>query len=286
MACTCRCGNQMIMSVLCFDVMSHTFPELSLLILTFSLSLSGGGQIQSSAISLAAIFEKVRLSASAVPTHPPTTTASTPAVSIDLPTLKRLLEFMRFDAVGVVSKVPSTDMNPQGASYLVNMDTVMKYVKRRTIHSIVSEKYGEESGRIVELLLRKKYLDQSKIGDLAILPAREARERVYQLFRGKWLDYVEVSKRMDFSASTSVYLWFVDTMKLETQLVDNICQGLLNVRVRRRREFLLGKDIVDFASQITTEVEAKKYEKLSRVLNLLDKSILSVAETLLILSKL
>jgi hypothetical protein len=50
-------------------------------------------------------------------------------------------------------------------------------------------------GRIIELLEGKSYLDQQTIGEMTIIPAREARERLYSLYRDKWVDYVEISKR-------------------------------------------------------------------------------------------
>ena len=40
------------------------------------------------------------------------------------------------------------------------------------------------------------------VGEMAIIPAREARERVYALYRDKWVDYVEVSKRTDYNPSS------------------------------------------------------------------------------------
>jgi DNA-directed RNA polymerase III subunit RPC3 len=45
------------------------------------------------------------------------------------------------------------------------------------------DRFGNLSARILEMLQRKKYLEQQSIADLAIIPAREARERLYKLFK-------------------------------------------------------------------------------------------------------
>ena len=63
------------------------------------------------------------------------------------------------------------------------MGALISYAKRHAIHQIAVNRYGKYSGRIVELLQRKKYLEQQQIADLAIMPARETRERIYKLYR-------------------------------------------------------------------------------------------------------
>lgn len=65
---------------------------------------------------------------------------------------------------------------------MVNMEAIIQLLVRKTIHNIAISRYGEVSGRIVELLQRSKYVDQQTVSDMIILPARETRERLYKLY--------------------------------------------------------------------------------------------------------
>ena len=224
--------------------------------------------------------------------------------TIELPVLKKLLELMRCDAVGIISKVPFTDEVAGGPMYMVDMNAIISTIKQKTIHSIVSEKLGMPSARILELLMRKKYLDQTQVGEWAILPIRESRERIYQLFKFKYIDYVEVSKRLDFTPSTSSYLWYVDVVKLYRTLLESMYHGMLSLSVRRNHEFSLGKELLDFAHQLSNNInnnsnnmnnsnpcsnlatESEKFEKLSNALDRMDRAKLKLAETIMLLNNL
>ena len=105
------------------------------------------------------------------------------ASKIDLSTLRKLMDLLRLDAVGIVTKVPGSEKEEGGPYYMVSMEAVIAAVRHKTIHSIALERYGPVSARIVEMLQRRKYLEQQQIADLAIVPARDARERLYRLFR-------------------------------------------------------------------------------------------------------
>ncbi len=58
-------------------------------------------------------------------------------------------------------------------------DSTQQYSFAYSSHSL---RFGDISGRIVELLQRSKYLEQQQVSDMIILPARETRERLYKLY--------------------------------------------------------------------------------------------------------
>lgn len=64
----------------------------------------------------------------------------------------------------------------------MNYEGIFLSLRRRTIHSIAIGRFGPQSARILELLLRNSYLEQQQVTDKVILPARETRERLYSLF--------------------------------------------------------------------------------------------------------
>jgi len=105
-------------------------------------------------MSLANIFEKLKLKLA----------KDGSTSTIEIPVVRKLLELMRCDAAGIISKVPFTEEVVGGPMYMVDMNAIISTIKQKPIHSIVSEKLGIPSARILELLMRKKYLDQTQVG--------------------------------------------------------------------------------------------------------------------------
>lgn len=205
--------------------------------------------------------------------------------SIDLKTLSLLLETMRCDSTGVLDKVLCEDKTAGGRSphYLVNKAAILQAVRRRLIHAIAEERFGYQSARIVELLQCKNYLEQQKISDMAILPAKEGRERLYDLYQNQWVDYVEISKRGDFNPSNTYFFWTLSTEKLIDNLLNAQYGTVYNLRCRYMKEIADGKSLLDFSHKITDAEEAEKFDKLSESLDRLDNAVLKIIENVTVL---
>ena len=210
---------------------------------------------------------------------------SSPPESIDLKTLSMLLETMRCDTTGVVDRVMCDDksMSARSPHYLVNKTAILQAVRRRLIHAIAEERFGYQSARIVELLQCKNYLEQQKISDMAILPAKEGRERLYELFQHQWVDYMEVSKRGDFNPSHTYFFWTLSTEKLTENLLNSQYGTVYNLRCRYLKEIADGKSLLDFSHKITGAEEAHKFDKLSESLDRLDNAVLKIIENITVL---
>lgn len=104
--------------------------------------------------------------------------------------LKKLMTLMVLD--NIVTMTHSRRVNQfnathttadDGPMYVVNISSIISNIKQKTIHDIICAKYGKLSGRIIQLLQEHKYMDQQRISDMAIIPARDAREKLYMLFK-------------------------------------------------------------------------------------------------------
>lgn len=153
----------------------------------------------------------------------------------------------------------------------------------KLIHDVAEEKFGKESARIVELLSKQPFLEQQKLSEMAILPARGGRERLYDLLKHNWVEYVELSKRGDYNPSSTFFFWSLNRKKMTSVLVDELYGAMLNLRIRRRLEYAMGKDLLDFSHNITDPEEEEKFNKLSRSLARLDDSVLKIMENVIVL---
>ena len=154
---------------------------------------------------------------------------------LDMSTLRALLEVLVSDtslsACRGYSAYP--DSGAQG-EYIANAGSMISVLQRKTITSIARARYGVPSARLIELMLtRDEWVEQSVLGDLAILPAREAREKLYLLFRDKWVDFKEISKRSDYNPQSTFYFWRVDYQNLRAIVLEHSYKGMLNLRLKR-----------------------------------------------------
>ena len=156
-------------------------------------------------------------------------------------------------------------------------------MRRRLIHAIAEERFGYQSARIVELLQCKNYLEQQKISDMAILPAKEGRERLYTLYQNQWVDYMEVSKRGDFNPSNTYFFWTLSKDQLIENLLNAQYGTVFNLRSRYLKELSDGKSLLDFSHKITDAEEAQKFDKLSESLDRLDNAVLKIIENITVL---
>lgn len=227
--------------------------------------------------------------------------------SIDLATLKKILELLRLDAMGAIDVDKSassthsfSSMHDGSPSYTVNMRNIIKTIKNEFVRSSAEHKYGKFGARIVQLLLRKVQVEQTKLSELVILPGKDTRSKLYELFRSKWIDYLEVTKRSDLSqgggggkdtpssgqakadgsgASTGgghnnvYYFWTLNESKLHQVVLSEQYKAVHNVRLRRQHEFALGKDLVEFSHRITDMEEASRFDMLTNTLDALDCSM-------------
>ena len=59
--------------------------------------------------------------------------------------------------------------------------------------------------------------------------------------------YLQQTKQ--HNPGTAIYLWHVDQKRLTHTIVQNLCRALVNLRMRRQHEMLLGKDWIERAKE-------------------------------------
>jgi hypothetical protein len=181
-------------------------------------------QASSSSMTIQEIYDKIKPSKSSG--------ISQQKTPFDLPIIKKFLDILRQDALGIVDRESSAEHSEADMRYSVNMEALIAYAKRSAILDIASTRYDTQSGRIIALLQHRKFLEQQELADLVILPARDVRERLYRLYKDKWVEFYEMSKRNDFNPSSTFYFWYVDHRRLDDAILNNMYKTMLNLRMR------------------------------------------------------
>jgi hypothetical protein len=219
----------------------------------------------------------------AMKVHQAGTSSGAAVLPTDFSTLRDVLEVMRHSSIKAVLKagdVDDQDKSDVHSRYVINYEGIFSALRRRTIHSIAIGKFGQQSARVLELLLRNPYLEQQTITDRAILPARETRERLYALFLHGWASYQELSKRSDFSASSSAFFWYVDHNKLQHVVTDHVYKALFNLQIQRQKEIAVFQAPVLLSKE--DEVLHRQHQRHIELLNFAEQQL---DQTLIVLEQ-
>jgi len=186
---------------------------------------------------------------------------------------------MAKDVSEMVIKVGDSD----GGSYSVNIENVVHILKQKTIESIIQEKFDPFACRIFRILLYKKQLEQKNISELAMLPLKEVRERLYKMLSQNYVQLQEVPKSNDHAPQRTFYLWNVNLNEVKNLLLSEIYKTIINIQLRLRFEFDTSKDVIAKPPSTLTDQEKLQVAKLQRVADRLEASILHLDQSLMLL---
>jgi DNA-directed RNA polymerase III subunit RPC3 len=188
----------------------------------------------------------------------------------------------------VVNEVESSRGHAQGGIFEVSVRQILLHLQRRTLHQYITDAHGEIASRIYSILEAKGYLEAESVADAAMVPVKEAREVLYDLFQAKLIMLVNLQQGKQHNAATSIYLWGVDCSKTTQSVTDYIALALHNIRLRRQHEMEVGKDWVERAKEPSADenehdLDKLNYNKFCQGLERLDSAAVQLDETLMVM---
>lgn len=99
---------------------------------------------------------------------------------------------------------------------------------------LVEQQHGKKGARIIRLLEARGALEEKQIGDLVMMPRKEARSKLYSLLKNGLVVWEEAPRRTDFLPSQVYHLWSTNKEKIMTEFVQSSYKAMLNMRIRYR----------------------------------------------------
>jgi hypothetical protein len=150
--------------------------------------------------------------------------------------------------------------------YFINFGRIYDFMKWYYVECILSERYGERSGRIFRLLRQLGRLSEKQIVEKTMMPVKEVRSRLGMLMSDRWLHLHEIPKTADRDPGRNIYLWHVHEGHLMWTMKSFLLKGLVNLRERKETERLLHQTVLDkveknrdpsYEVQLTMEEQAQ-----------------------------
>ncbi|GAB1604715.1 DNA-directed RNA polymerase III subunit RPC3-like [Argonauta hians] len=132
-----------------------------------------------------------------------------------------------------------------GGMYEINLYKSLTELCKSHIESVVQERFGSKSLRIFRILMLKQHLEQKQIEEYAMIPAKEVKEIMYNMFADGFLCVTEVSKAPDHAPSRTFFLFRVEIPRVARMLLKRCYQATANVMIRREHEVKEHRRLLD-----------------------------------------
>ncbi|KAL4227603.1 DNA-directed RNA polymerase III subunit RPC3 [Mactra antiquata] len=145
---------------------------------------------------------------------------------------EQYLTLMVDDSTNLVSKIGESG----GGMFVVNIMKGLTSLCKAHLESVVQERFGSKSLRIFKVLLLKEHLEQKQIEEMAMIPSKEAKELLYNMFAQKFVSVTEISKTADHAPARTFYFFRVHMDQLARNILENCYKALANAMVKREAE--------------------------------------------------
>jgi DNA-directed RNA polymerase III subunit RPC3 len=173
--------------------------------------------------------------------------------------------------------------------YEIMLVNLSRYLHDKIFYQIVYDRFGEVSARILAILAKKGWLESDTIAEHAMVPVKDTREALHQLYRAGYIDLFHITNARAYLPTKATYLWCLDRRRLMQKITENVAYALLQIRLRREHEVEAGKQWIERAQQAEDtdendhQSDKLNYKKFCLGLERLDVASQQLDETLLAL---
>ncbi|XP_039267623.2 DNA-directed RNA polymerase III subunit RPC3-like [Styela clava] len=160
--------------------------------------------------------------------------------------IEQYLNIMKNDEGNFVQKSDETS----SGTYAVNIKKCITAICHANVLSYVQERFGSKCCRIFKLLMLKNHMEQKQVEDFAMIPSKEAKELLYQMWAENLLVMQEIPKTADHAPSRTYYLFNVNIKKVVRTLLSRLNKMLVNLLARQQYEVKGNKRLLEKRKRI------------------------------------
>ncbi|KAI7855028.1 RNA polymerase III subunit RPC82-domain-containing protein [Circinella umbellata] len=190
--------------------------------------------------------------------------------------VRAYIMLLKTDQAGFIKSKDELGAN----QFAINFSKLRDSMKRRVFEGIIREKYGVATCRIARILIEKGKLDESQVQKLAMLPPKEAREKLGLLHTKGIVEIQEVPRSADRAPARTFFLWYVPLEKCYQELLVDAYRVILNLQQRKQEELKMRSRLLDKLSRedvrnnmdLLSEADKAELSQLKKVIQRLETS--------------
>ncbi|RWR96223.1 DNA-directed RNA polymerase III subunit RPC3 [Cinnamomum micranthum f. kanehirae] len=192
--------------------------------------------------------------------------------------LEMTLEHVRaaLNQLGCVPSLAGTE-----GLYSIDLKNIIANAQNEEVEAVVLNRYGREAYRIFRLLAKdSRLLETNQISDTTLVDKKEASELLFRLWKDGFLDMERMSSTLPKQAT--IFLWKVKKDSLWEHVVDTMYHAALNVSQRMDYEREQEQELRQIQPDLMTEALKKRYNRLRRVMLILESSLLKLDDAFML----
>ncbi|KAI9316888.1 RNA polymerase III subunit RPC82-domain-containing protein [Dichotomocladium elegans] len=190
--------------------------------------------------------------------------------------VKAYLALLKTDQAGFVKSKDELGAN----QFAINFAKLRDTMRRRVFEGLLRDKYGVATCRVAKILIEKGKLEESQIQKLAMLSAKETREKLGLLNSKGIAEIQEVPKSADRAPARTIYLWYVPLERCYQELLVDVYRVIGNIQQRKQEELNIRSRLVEKTNRedviqnqdLLSEVDKAELQQMNKVLERLDVS--------------
>mmetsp|Transcript_1977 Transcript_1977/g.3011 ORF Transcript_1977/g.3011 Transcript_1977/m.3011 type:complete len:487 (-) Transcript_1977:692-2152(-) len=186
----------------------------------------------------------------------------------DADVLMRYANFLACDQIRIIKFLPDNKI-------IFDAFAVISEIRKLALFHLINARYGQSAARIFNLLLdRNAFIEQAEIAEHALVPPKEAREKLYQLWTDKFVQMNEFAQSN--APKDSIFLWCANLQYAHATFLANTRLALRNCLLRRNFELAHSSPPHDLYTIVETSSPLRNNQRIIAITNRLDKALLDL----------
>ncbi|TAQ85151.1 hypothetical protein B7494_g6523 [Chlorociboria aeruginascens] len=112
--------------------------------------------------------------------------------------------------------------NDQHGQWKINFKELIEKVQHKELDAIVYENFGQTGHRLARIMRDKGKLDEKQLPTLALMRQKDVRTKLAEMQMAGMIDVQEVPRDTARLTSRAIFLWYFDTERVSSIVLDNI----------------------------------------------------------------
>lgn len=154
--------------------------------------------------------------------------------------------------------------------WTVDFDQLMKRLREMDLDAIIGQAFDRHGLRLTRILREKGKLDEKMLHTAALMKKSDVQQKMLAMQMAGLVDIQEVPKDSSRMANRTMFFWYFDGERTESQLLDDVYKAMLRclqtLQVVRHRErnilsFVERKDVQGKEEEVMTAEHYNKYNQ-------------------------
>ncbi|KAJ5763152.1 hypothetical protein N7533_001833 [Penicillium manginii] len=124
----------------------------------------------------------------------------------------------------------------EGIKWYISFRDLARKLRHLELERMIESRYGDVALRVIRVLQAKGKLDEKRLQEISLLPMKDLRQTLATMQKGGFVDLQEVPKDAQRQPSKTIFLWYYDTDRLCSSILEDTYKAMSRTLQRIKTE--------------------------------------------------